>query len=267
MKKNLKMLIFIVLVSSILIQLCLYTGYLNTKDYSSYGQQPKLKMWAEKLFSQIAPQTLQIIENFGSIFDGDLSSNLTWRFDFSYLTQRKFCYSYKEMTSFNPNGKNGDFSNAVEFAKGGLVLFEDYGSGVFQRLAMIHKLEKNDHVFFEIDGEELIEIPVFVNKSFNYPFPKIFLRLNDKGRNRAGLYVTHPISYAKSFRIIVRWPGSDHIETNTAWNESFVCRTTGALCKNVFYHSVISNKLAQGTEIKTHFKDYVSQQDLQMHFQ
>ena len=54
------------------------------------------------------------------------------------------------MTSFNPNGKNGDFFNAVGFAKGGLVLFEDYGSGVFQRLAMIHKLEKNDHVFFEV---------------------------------------------------------------------------------------------------------------------
>lgn len=101
-----------------------------------------------------------------------------------------------------------------------------------------------------------------MSKTFNYPCPKIFFLLNDKGRDRAGLYVAHPISYAKSFRIIVRWPGSDHLETNTAWNESFVCRTTGALCKNVYYHLVISNKLAQGTEIKTHFKDYVLQQRL-----
>ena len=77
----------------------------------------------------------------------------TWEFDFSGISKRRFGRSYVEQTSFDPNARNGDFFNPIEFSKGGIVLFEDQGPGIFQRLLWFHRInyENNmDYVVFEV---------------------------------------------------------------------------------------------------------------------
>ncbi|XP_046863693.1 uncharacterized protein LOC124457498 isoform X2 [Xenia sp. Carnegie-2017] len=226
---------------------------------------------------------------FGYIFKGNSGDQSTWEFNFSDLTKRKLGRSYVEMTSFRPNAVNGDFYNPIRFDKGGLVLFEDYGAGVFHRLALLHthqalnQSEKVDEVSFEstsnlsfhtktvgnvylslssvraeVDGEELITVPTAWKRNFAYPFPKTFFRFDDK-KNKAGFQLTHPISYAKSFRIITRWPGSEQFKTDDVWNQSKVCHDTKTACNVKVYFGVTVNKLEHGAKINTHFKDYVTQ--------
>ncbi|XP_046863322.1 uncharacterized protein LOC124457075 [Xenia sp. Carnegie-2017] len=161
---------------------------------------------------------------FSYIFKENSGDQSTWEFDFSGWTKRKLGRSYVELTSFHPNAVNGDFYNPIRFDKGGLVLFEDYGAGVFHRLAMLHthqalnQSEKVDQVSFEVDGEELITVPTVWKKNFAYPFPKTFFRFDDQN-NKAGFQLTHPIAYAKSFRIITRWPGSEQFKSDDVWNQ------------------------------------------------
>jgi hypothetical protein len=87
------------------------------------------------------------------LFTGDFSNNLTWEFDFGGISTRRFGRSYIEQTSFDTNSRNGDFFNPVGIAKGGLVLFEDHGSGVFHRLLWFHRINYDsnmDYVSFEV---------------------------------------------------------------------------------------------------------------------
>ncbi|XP_046863103.1 uncharacterized protein LOC124456808 [Xenia sp. Carnegie-2017] len=239
----------------------------NYKGYKEIGGELKspeiISGVNDKVILNVLKELRKPVQDtdFGCIFKGDIKNKSTWQFDFSGLPQRKFGQSYIEQTSFNPVGENWDFYNPIGFVKGGLILLEDYGTGVFQRFAMLHKLEKNDHVFFEVDGEELIEIPVFLNKTFLYPFPRPFLRLNEVGKEKAGLYITHPVFYMKSFRIINKWPGSDQFETESAWKSSLECRKRRKVCDNMIYYGVTLNKLVHGSKINTYFKDYVSNGD------
>ena len=87
------------------------------------------------------------------IFKGDLSNNLTWEFDFGEISKRRFGRTYIEQTSFDPNGRNIDFFNPVEIGRGGVVLFEDHGTGIFERLLIFHRTNYTlnmDYVTFEV---------------------------------------------------------------------------------------------------------------------
>ena len=83
-------------------------------------------------------------------------NKLTWEFDFSEISKRRFGRSYIEQTSFDANGRNGDFFNPVGVLKKGLVLFEDFGPGIFERLLCFHRsTDYNrkydmDYVTFEV---------------------------------------------------------------------------------------------------------------------
>ncbi len=87
------------------------------------------------------------------IFKGDLSNNLTWEFNFDEISKRKFGRSYIEQTSYDANARNGDFFNPVEVGRDGLVLFEDHGPGIFERLLWCHLINYHsnmDYVTFEV---------------------------------------------------------------------------------------------------------------------
>ena len=82
-----------------------------------------------------------------------MADNQTWEFDFGELSKRRFGRSYVEQTSFDNIARNGDFFNPVAAGNGGLVLFEDYGPGIFERLLIFHRtnLKANmDTVTFEV---------------------------------------------------------------------------------------------------------------------
>ncbi|CAB3995755.1 Hypothetical predicted protein, partial [Paramuricea clavata] len=85
------------------------------------------------------------------IFKGDLSNKDTWEFDFSEVSRRKFGRRYIEQTSFDPQARNADMFNPVRVAEDGLVLFEDFGPGICERVLILHRLDlKNmDYVTFE----------------------------------------------------------------------------------------------------------------------
>lgn len=86
-------------------------------------------------------------------FKGSLSNNLTWEFDFSEISKRRFGRSYIEQTSYDPLARNVDFFNPVEAGRDGIVLFEDYGPGIFERFLVFHRtdLAQNmDNVTIEV---------------------------------------------------------------------------------------------------------------------
>ena len=77
-----------------------------------------------------------LLKDFSYIFDGDLADNSTWKFDFSEISQRRFGRKYSEITSFDPEGRNGDFFNPVNYSGQDMVLYEDYGSGIVKRILL-----------------------------------------------------------------------------------------------------------------------------------
>jgi hypothetical protein len=82
-----------------------------------------------------------------------LSNNLTWEFDFGEISKRRFGRRYIEQTSFDANARNGDFFNPVEIGRGGMVLYEDHGPGIFERLLFSHTKSYEtdmDYVTFEV---------------------------------------------------------------------------------------------------------------------
>jgi hypothetical protein len=78
------------------------------------------------------------------IFKGNLANNLTWELDFSEISKRRFDRSYLEQTSYDPEGRNGDFFNPVRVGNGGLILFEEYGPGIFERLLVCLRLNPGE---------------------------------------------------------------------------------------------------------------------------
>jgi hypothetical protein len=105
------------------------------------------------------------------IFKGDLSNNLTWEFDFGEISKRRFGRSYIEQTSYDPNARSGDFYNPVGIDRGGLVLFEDHGAGIFQRLLWFHRTDYEsdmDYVTFEV-GHFLSSSFLFESHTISQP--------------------------------------------------------------------------------------------------
>ena len=74
----------------------------------------------------------------------------------------------------------------------------------------------------------------------------------------AGFYITFPVSYAKSLRIIIRWRGSSTIDDNQAWKQSIQCHIQGTHCNIQSYYSVIMNKLVHGSKMESQFKENIS---------
>jgi hypothetical protein len=98
-----------------------------------------------------------------------LSNNLTWEFNFDEISKRRFGRTYIEQTSYDTNARDGDFFNPVEVGRGGLVLFEDYGPGIFERLLWFHRTDYHsnmDYVIFEV-GHYLT-----IGSVMLFPFPK-----------------------------------------------------------------------------------------------
>ena len=112
------------------------------------------------LFKTITYTSFSFSIDFDYIFKGDLSNNLTWEFDFSEISKRRFGRSYIEQTSYEPHGRNMDFFNPVKLDSGGLVIFEDYGPGVFTRLLWQHSMN------FEKNMDNItIEVGIFFNQN------------------------------------------------------------------------------------------------------
>ena len=84
--------------------------------------------------------------------------------------------------------------------------------------------------------------------------------------NMAGFFITFPVSYAKSLRITIQWPGKGSEPTaneQSAWNQSKQCHNDGSFCKIIAYYAVIANKLVHGAKLKSNFKDAISKESTQ----
>ncbi|XP_046861706.1 uncharacterized protein LOC124454992 [Xenia sp. Carnegie-2017] len=192
------------------------------------------------------------------IFKGDLFDNRSWEFDLSGLSARRFGQSYVEQTSFDANGRNTDFYNPVGFYKDGLLLFEDNGPGIFHRLLWFHRADLKinmDYVSFEVDGKEVKELPVIFEANETLPFLEPFIRVNNVSEF-GGFYLTFPIAYSTSFRVIIRWQGSQNIDTEQAWTQSISCRVNGTYCDISGYYAVTTNKLTNERKLKSLFNEY-----------
>ena len=82
------------------------------------------------------------------IFIGDLADNSTWKFDFSEISKRRFGRKYWEITSYDPDGRNIDFFNPVNYSGNVMVLFEDYGPGIVERILLEHRVNLKMKTFF-----------------------------------------------------------------------------------------------------------------------
>jgi hypothetical protein len=79
----------------------------------------------------------------------------------------------------------------------------------------------------------------------------------------AGFYITFPVSYAKSLRIIMRWRESSNLNEESEWNQSKKCHRGGLRCNTIAYYAVIANKLVHGANLETNFKNYISKKSTQ----
>ena len=86
------------------------------------------------------------------IFGGDVADNSTWKFDFSAISKRRFGRKYSEMTSYDPDGRNMDFFNPVNYSGNDMLLFEDYGAGIVERFLLEHRANPlhSTFVVFEV---------------------------------------------------------------------------------------------------------------------
>ena len=76
--------------------------------------------------------------------------------------------------------------------------------------------------------------------------------------NMAGFYITFPVSYEKSLRIIIRWKGSSNMNEERVWDQTKKCHLKNSHCHVVGYYAVIANKLVYGAKLKSHFKDNIN---------
>ena len=74
----------------------------------------------------------------------------------------------------------------------------------------------------------------------------------------AGFYITFPVSYEKSLRVIIRWRGSSNLNDRTTGDQSKKCHLENSHCNVIGYYAVIANKLVYGTTLESNFKDYVN---------
>ncbi len=105
-----------------------------------------------------------------------------------------------------------------------------------------------------MDGLELFTSPVVTNEV--YPFLLPFFRPNGFD-NMAGFFMTLPVSYNKSLRIIIRWEGSSDLTDEQAWKNSTMCKQRFSYCEIVAYYAVIANKLVHGAKLRSHFQDFI----------
>ena len=101
----------------------------------------------------------------------------------------------------------------------------------------------------------MLTLPVVLGNK-TYPFLPPFIRPNGMD-NMAGFYITFPVSYEKSLRIITRWGGSSNISEKSAWNQTKKCRSKNIDCDVKGYYAVIANKLVHGRKLGSKFKDYM----------
>ena len=73
----------------------------------------------------------------------------------------------------------------------------------------------------------------------------------------AGFYLTFPISYEKSLRIIMKWGGSSKMNEESVWNQSKKCHLENSRCDVISYYAVIANKLVYGAKLQSKFKDLI----------
>ena len=74
----------------------------------------------------------------------------------------------------------------------------------------------------------------------------------------AGFYITFPVSYEKSLRVIIRWRGSSNLNDKTTGDQSKKCHLENSHCNVIGYYAVIANKLVYGTKLDSNFKDYIN---------
>ena len=86
------------------------------------------------------------------LFRGDVADNSTWKFDFSDISKRRFGRKYSEITSYDPDARNLDFFNPINYRGNVMVLFEDYGAGIVERFLLEHRanLQLRTFVVFEV---------------------------------------------------------------------------------------------------------------------
>jgi hypothetical protein len=75
--------------------------------------------------------------------------------------------------------------------------------------------------------------------------------------NKAGFYVTFPVSYKKSLRITVRWTGSPKLTDERVWNDAKKCKQDRSTCEIKTYYAVTANKLVHGAKLRSNFQDYI----------
>jgi hypothetical protein len=90
------------------------------------------------------------------IFGGDVADNSTWKFDFSAIPKRRFGRKYSEIASYDPDGRNLDFFNPVNYSGNDMLLFEDYGAGIVERFLLETRVNKRHRtlVTFEVKNNK-----------------------------------------------------------------------------------------------------------------
>ena len=192
------------------------------------------------------------------IFSGDIGDNSTWKFDFSEISKRRFGRKYWEITSYDPDGRNLDFFNPVNYSGNVMVLFEDYGAGIMERFLLEHRvnLKMRTFVVFEVDGVILKNTTTFVTSpDKNYPLKQPFFRPDQEHLN-CGYYVTFPIAYQQSIRITAQLINRPVSGDKEIWEKMINCKKTSTSCPLRGYFAITCNKLVQGVNLQSTFQDY-----------
>lgn len=89
----------------------------------------------------------------------------------------------------------------------------------------------------------------------NYPFKEPFFR-PDKPSLNCGYYVTFPIPYQHSIRVMVRLIGRPKLTENQMWEKMRRCKENKETCPVRAYFGLTYNKLVHGVKLKTNFHEY-----------
>ena len=80
-----------------------------------------------------------------------MSDNTTWELDFSGISKRRFGRNYQEITSADPEGRNADFFNPIMVSGRSMIIFEDYGPGILERVLLhCRKLDLENSIRYVI---------------------------------------------------------------------------------------------------------------------
>ncbi|CAB4005788.1 Hypothetical predicted protein [Paramuricea clavata] len=110
----------------------------------------------------------------------------------------------------------------------------------------------------EVDGSDVFTSSVVTDRT--YPFQEPLIRPNRRNFYKAGYYLTFPIPYTKSLRIVLKWNGTSELNDDELWNMTTNCKKNKKGCPIVLFHSVIANKLVHGAKVKSSFEDYFSEE-------